>query len=256
MIGYYAGVKGLLGLQQEPTRASPPPSETETAQPEIENPPETETDSPESISSTDQPQDPDPGVVIIDDFESGSLSPAWKDVFDSSNVGTDAGRSVFTVRPAAVFDGQYVLAGDRTPYSEGGSTITRDDFVIESEEATIIFHAELGETYNEPGRPNRVDFRGPDGEIAIRVTQRLDRAANNIGVISDESLAGPVTVELRNISFQDQQIREIAVDSEIVDTNVEFNSDTEVSSIDMVVIEQGHWRQENNIRVDDIRYSV
>jgi hypothetical protein len=216
---------------------------------------ENEQDQPtESDPNTDQPQGPE--IIVIDDFESGSLSPNWRDVFDTSNVGTDAGRSVFTIRSSTTFDGQYVLQGNRSPYSEGGSTITRDDFMIQSDGATITFHAKFGETYTGAGRPNRVDFRSPDGEIAVRVTQRLDRAAKNIGFISDESLRGPVRVELRNISFQDQQVEEVAIDSEIIDTNIGFNLDADIDSIDMVVVEQGHWRQAHNIVVDDIQYSI
>jgi len=90
----------------------------------------------------------------------------------------------------------------------------------------------------------------------VRVTQRLDRAAKNTGFISDESLRGPVRVELRNISFQDQQVEEVAIDSEIIDTNIGFNLDADIDSIDMVVVEQGHWRQAHNIVVDDIQYSI
>ena len=63
-------------------------------------------------------------------------------------------------------------------------------------------------------------------------------------------------VELRNISFQDQQVEEVAIDSEIIDTNIGFNLDADIDSIDMVVVEQGHWRQAHNIVVDDIQYSI
>lgn len=228
----------------------------------------------EEVNSPEQPEDnqdqspesnaPNTGTVVIDDFESGSLSSKWRDVFDTSNVGTDAGRSVFTVQSSAEFERKNVLAGDRSPYSEGGSTITRDDFTVRSDGTTISFHAKLGEAYTSPGRPNSVTFRSTTAEeqetgrpaVAVSVTQRLDRAANKLGFIADESLNAPALVELRNISFQDQQVGEVVIDSETVNTNVEFNADADISSIDMVVVSQGHWRQTDNIAVEQIQYSV
>jgi|APHM01.1.fsa_nt_gi hypothetical protein len=211
----------------------------------------------ESNPNTDQP-DPDTGTVVIDDFEDGSLSSEWRDVFDTSNVGTDAGRSVFTVQSSTIFDGQSILKGDRTPYGEGGSTITRDDFIIQSDGATIRLDAKFGETYSTQGRPNGVALLSSDSgkDSVIKVTQRLDRAANNLGFVSDESLRGPTVVELRDINFQDQQVGEVAIDSQVIDTNVPFHVDVDIDKIDMIRVHQGHWRQEHNIAINRIEYSV
>jgi hypothetical protein len=240
IIGYIARARGLLGLKSMEGTRTPPEDEDQPGE-----------------NQDQSSEDSDTETVVIDDFESGSLSSNWIDAFDTSNVGTDAGRSNFTVQSSTAPEGQFALKGNHDEFSEGGSSITRNDFQIETEEATISFYANLGETYTGNGRPNSVEFRSDSAEdnIVVRVTQRPDRAAANSGYIAHESLNSSGLVELRNISFQEQQIGEVAINSEVVDTNVDFASDSEINNISQVKVGQGHWRQSYDIIVDNIQYT-
>jgi hypothetical protein len=240
IIGYYARAQGLLGIKSaEGTRT----------------PPEDEDPSSKNL---------DTETVVIDDFESGSLSSNWIDAFDTSNVGADSGRSNFTVQSSTAPEGQYGLTGDASAFSEGGSSITRDDFTIE-ENATISFYLKLGEVFTGAGRPNSItlgtygssDSLEEDGNKeenqVVYISQQSDKAIEP--TISDESLSSVRLVELKDVSFEDQQIGEVIIGSETAATNVAFVSDFEIESIDWITIHQGHWRQSADIVVDDIQYS-
>lgn len=256
IIGYYAGAQELLGIQ----------SEEVVREPDSEQPTETPSDPPTEASPTETPSQPDSDTetVVIDGFESGSLSSNWIDAFDTSNVGADSGRSNFTVQSSTAPEGQYGLTGDASEFSEGGSSITRDDFTIE-ENATISFYVKLGEVFTGAGRPNSITFgtygssdsleedgHKEENQI-VYISQQSDKAVEP--TISDQSLSSVRLVELKDVSFKDQQIGEVAIGSETVATNVDFVSDSEIESIDWIMVHQGHWRQSADIVVDDIRYS-
>jgi hypothetical protein len=259
IIGYYARARGLLGLQQEPTRASAPPSETETAQPEIENPPETETDSPESISSTDQPQDPDPGVVIIDDFESESLEEAWVDQVppgggqDEGRSGMDGGRSAFNIQSEIAPEGESAVEGTRDMYNDGTSTIRRSDFSINQEGSSLQLYAKTGPLQNGGERANKILLEPEDDGQRIIVIDQKNRPDPTGRVIS-EKLSSIQKIELNNISFQNQSVGEVIIDGEVVENNLRFLSDEDVTSIESISINQGHFGQSANIVVDRISY--
>ena len=240
IIGYYARAQGLLGIKSAEGTRTPPEDEDQS------------------------PENPDTETVVIDDFESGSLSSSWIDAFDTSNVGADSGRSNFTVQSSTAPEGQYGLTGDASAFSEGGSSITRDDFTIE-ENATISFYLKLGEMFTGAGRPNSItlgtygssDSLEEDGNKeenqVVYISQQSDKAIEP--TISDESLSSVRLVELKDVSFEDQQIGEVIIGSETAATNVAFVSDSEIESIDWITIHQGHWRQSADIVVDDIQYS-
>jgi hypothetical protein len=213
----------------------------------------------------DQPsEDPNTETVVIDNFESGSLSSNWIDAFDTSNVGSDVGRSNFTVQSSNAPEGQYGLRGNADEFSEGGSSITRDDFTIE-EDTTISFHLKLGEVFTGAGRPNSITLgtygssdsleenSNKEENMIVYVSQQSDKAVSP--TISDESLSSVRLVELKDVSFEDQQIGEVVIGSETAATNVDFVSDSEVESVDWITVHQGHWRQSADIVVDEIQYS-
>jgi hypothetical protein len=79
MIGYYAGVKGLLGIQQDSTRTGASPTETETPQPDIETPQQTETPPPETETPTQN-------VIFSSDFQSGEFSNQWSIMWYEGNA--------------------------------------------------------------------------------------------------------------------------------------------------------------------------
>jgi hypothetical protein len=238
IIGYYARAQGLLGIRSagEGTRTLPEDEDTS--------------------------ENSDTETVVIDNFESGSLSSNWIDAFDTSNVGADAGRSNFTVQSSNAPEGQYGVRGNAGEYSEGGSSITRDDFTVESENTTLSFHLKLGETFTGAGRPNYVDLgtygssdslEGNDNKEENRVIN-INQQSDKGQIISDDSLSSIGLIELKNISFEDQQIGEVTIRSETVATNVDFVSNSEIESIDWITIHQGHWRQSTDIVVDNIQY--
>jgi hypothetical protein len=221
-------------------------------------------DEDQSVENKDQSGEvSDTETVVIDDFESGSLSSNWIDAFDTSNVGSDGGRSNFTVQSSTAPEGQYGLTGDATEFIEGGSSITRDDFTIE-ESITMILYLKLGEVFTGSGRPNSItlgtygssdsleeDSNKEENQI-VYISQQSDKLVDP--TISDESLSSVRLVELQDVSFEDQQIGEVAIGSETVATNVDFVSDSEIESMDWITIHQGHWRQSTDIVVDDIQY--
>jgi hypothetical protein len=235
IIGYYARSKGLLGLKSEE---------------EVRTPSEDEDQSPEDEDSS---EDSDTETVVIDDFESGNLDTQWSDEFDSSRGGSDGGRSTFTVQSSTVAEGNYALRGDREAFSAGGSSVTRDDFTINQGDVTIELYVKIGEILDGSERGNKVHFGNDDNTNIIQIAQKSPNLYDSTtGYIAREELSSVELLELRNVSFQNQEVGEVAIADEIIETNLEFNSDTEVDSIEHIKVEQGHYSQPNDIVVDRI----
>lgn len=240
IVGYYVAAKELLGIQ----------SETETPPSEIETPPPEDGD-----TSTDS----EPETVVIDNFEGESLDEAWEDQVppgggrDAGRSGMDGGRSAFNIQSETAPEGESAVEGTRDMYNDGTSTIRRSDFSINQEGSSLQLYAKTGPLQNSGERANKIRLEPEDDGQRVIVIDQKNRPDPTGRVIS-EKLSSIQNIELNNISFQNQSVGEVIIDGEVVENNLQFISDEDITSIESISINQGHFDQSANIVVDYISY--
>lgn len=241
IIGYYVGAQGLLGIQSKEEVRTPPEDE--------DQPPEDE----------DTSADSEPETVVIDNFESESLEEAWVDQVppgggqDAGRSGMDGGRSAFNIQSEIAPEGESAVEGTRDMYDDGTSTIRRSDFNINQEGSSFQLYAKTGPLQNAGERANKIRLEPEDDSQRVIVIDQKNRP-NPTGRVISEKLSSIQKVELNDISFQNQSVGEVTINGEVVDTDLEFLSDEDITSIESISINQGHFGQSANIVVDGISY--
>ncbi|MEF8774221.1 MAG: hypothetical protein V5A37_05840 [Halobacteriales archaeon] len=192
-----------------------------------------------------------PREVVVDDFELGELENAWEIGVSGTNTPSNPA-ATFDVQSSAAPEGQYALLGRADEFGYGSSTLTRSDFLIDEDGASIRLYLRVGERLGGAEQANRVFFRSPEADenVVVMFDQKTTRDDYE-GRIVDERLRSIRPVEVNGIDFTGNRIEEVRIGGETVRTDVPFQS--RATSITAVEIRQGHFGQPSNVLVDDIR---
>lgn len=193
-----------------------------------------------------------PRNVVVDDFELGELEDAWEVGVSGSNTPSNPA-ATFDVQSSAAPEGQYALLGRADAFGYGSSTLTRSDFLIDEDGASIRLYLRIGDRLSGAEQANRVFFHSPeaDDRVVFLFDQKTTRDDYD-GRIVDERLRSIQPVEVNGINFTENRIEEVRIGGETVSSDVPFQS--RATSITGVEIRQGHFGQPSNVLVDDLRF--
>lgn len=193
--------------------------------------------------------------TIIEDFEGGSLAADWTGV-------RGGGRSGFVVQSDTVGEGTYALSGAGS--SNNRSDIARNDFIVDTDGASIQFYAKLGPVLTGYEAANKVRFMAApsdndDQREEVIMFDQKDRSEDPNddytppeGQISSENLSSLTLVELNDIDFTESQVGEVMIGGELYAENINFIE--EYSQISRIEISDGNFGNQTEIIVDEIVY--
>ena len=149
--------------------------------------------------------------------------------------------------------------GDAGHYTNGASLLWNRDISVSQNGASISMHLKIGDIINGSEQANKILFVPSQDEIpedekvyTIYIDQKHRPSANNTqgGLLSDK-LESVRQVEFNDINFDRNEVGEIRIGGDTVENDFSFRYD--ISSIEAMVIRQGHFNQPSDILVDNIR---